>query len=383
MEKTKIRCINLQACFILILKCCNFKHRFKNFKYYSNFLPFYCTFLFGMGFAVNIMVSKFNRGYIMSILKSIKKVPGGLMIVPLLLGVLVNTFFPSFLEIGSFTSHLWKTGAMPILAVFLFCNGAQINVKQAGKPLVKGVALTFTKFVLGAVLGVLVNSAFGPAGVLGIAPLAIVAAVTNSNGGLYAALAGEFGDSTDVGAVSILSINDGPFFTMLAFGLTGLAEIPFMSLVGAILPIIVGCIVGNLDEELREWLAPAATVTIPFFAFPLGAALNLGQLLTAGLPGIILGAACSIITGFGGYFTMKLIKADHPQVGAAIGTTAGNAVATPVALAAADPTLTAIADVATVQVAAAIIVTAILCPILVSWLDKVEKKKKLSTSVQA
>ena len=54
------------------------------------------------------------------------------MVIPLFLGITVNTFFPQILEIGGFTSHLWKTGAMPILAVFLFCNGAQINVKEAG-----------------------------------------------------------------------------------------------------------------------------------------------------------------------------------------------------------------------------------------------------------
>lgn len=311
----------------------------------------------------------------MKILSTVKKIPGGLMIVPLLLGVLVNTFAPASLDIGSFTTNLWRSGAMPILAVFLFCNGAQINIKQAGQPLLKGVVYTAVKFLIGAALGVLVNSIFGIAGVIGITPLAIIAAITNSNGGLYSALAGEFGDSTDVGAVSILSINDGPFFTMLAFGLTGIAEIPFIMLVGAILPIIVGCALGNMDEELRRWLAPAATVMIPFFAFPLGSALSLNQLIEAGLPGIVLGLACTLLTGLGGYLCAKLIRSKHPAVGAAIGTTAGNAVATPAAIAAADATMATAAASASVQIAAAIIVTAILCPILVSFLDRMERKR--------
>jgi len=297
------------------------------------------------------------------------------MIIPLVLGALVNTVFPQALEIGGFTTHLFKTGAMPILAVFLFCNGAQINARQAGAPLIKGVALTLIKFLIGAALGILVNSLFGPTGVLGIAPLAIVAAITNSNGGLYAALAGEYGDSTDVGAVSILSINDGPFFTMLAFGVTGIADIPFMALVATIVPIIIGFILGNLDEELREFLNKGTVLLIPFFAFPLGSALNFGQIIEAGLPGIILGVACTILTGFGGYWTMKLIRAERPQVGAAIGTTAGNAVATPAAIAAVDPSLAGVEPSATVQIAAAIIVTAILCPILVSYLNKKEKAR--------
>lgn len=319
----------------------------------------------------------------MKILATVKRVPGGLMIIPLLLGVLFNTFIPQALEIGSFTSHLWKTGAMPILAVFLFCNGAQINVKQAGQPLLKGVGLTAIKFIIGATLGIIVSTIWGPTGILGIAPLAIIAAITNSNGGLYCALAGEFGDSTDVGAVSILSINDGPFFTMVALGLSGIAEIPFIMLVGAVLPILMGCILGNLDEELRAWLAPGAIIMIPFFAFPLGSALNLQQLVMAGGPGILLGVLCTGLTGLGGYFVMKLLRAKHPQVGAAIGTTAGNAVATPAAIAAADASLRAVEASATVQIAAAIIVTAILCPILVSFLDKVEKKKAVRSIATA
>lgn len=311
----------------------------------------------------------------MQILKAVKKVPGGLMVVPLLLGALINTFFPEVLEIGGFTTHLFKTGAMPILAVFLFCTGAQINIKQAGMPLAKGVTLTLVKFVIGAGLGVLVNNIWGPEGVLGIAPLAVIAAITNSNGGLYAALAGEYGDSTDVGAISILSINDGPFFTMLAFGATGIAEVPILALIATIVPILIGLILGNLDEDIRELLAPGTTLLIPFFAFPLGSALNFGQILEAGLPGILLGVINTFLTGLGGYYAMKLLRSDHPQVGAAIGTSAGNSVATPATLAAVDPTLEAAAAIATVQIAAVIIVTAILCPLFVSYLDKREKAR--------
>lgn len=310
----------------------------------------------------------------MKILKTIKKVPGGLMVVPLLLGAVFNTVCPQALEIGGFTSALFKTGAMSILSLFCLCNGAQINIKQAGKPLTKGIALTASKFIIGALLGIIVSKFIGPAGIFGITPLAIVAAMTNSNGGLYAALAGEYGDSTDVGAISILSLNDGPFFTMLAFGITGLANVPIVALFATIIPIVIGFILGNLDEDIRDFLEPGSTLLIPFFAFPLGAALNFNQIITAGMPGILLGIAVTLITGIGGYIAMKLIKADNPAVGGAVGTTAGNAAGTPESLAAIDPTLVTIAAVSTVQIAAAIIVTAVLCPIFVSYLDKLQKK---------
>ncbi|MBS3985409.1 MAG: 2-keto-3-deoxygluconate permease [Selenomonadales bacterium] len=309
----------------------------------------------------------------MPILSTVRKIPGGLMVVPLFLGILVNTFVPSVIDIGGFTTGLWRTGVPAILGLFLFCNGAQINVKQAGQPLSRGVILTIVKFAIGALLGILIDAVWGPWGILGITPLAIIAALTNSNGGLYAALSSQYGDPNDVGAVSVLSINDGPFLTMVALGAAGMANIPIMALLAVILPIVVGCVLGNLDENIRTFLEPGTKMTIPFFAFPLGAALNLSQLVQAGGPGIILGLLCVVLTGFGGYYALKLIRHPSPAVGAAIGTTAGNAVGTPMALAAADPALAELATSATVQIAAAIIVTAILCPLLVNFLDKRDK----------
>ena len=114
---------------------------------------------------------------------------------------------------------------------------------------------------------------------------------------------------------------------------------------------------------------------IPFFAFPLGAGLHLNQLLSAGPSGILLGVACTVITGGMCYFVYKLLGFNFPAIGAAIGTTAGNAIGTPAAVALIDETFAEVASQATAQVAAAIIVTALLCPLLVSLLDRLEKPK--------
>ena len=80
-----------------------------------------------------------------SFFKLMQKVPGGLIIVPMLIGVLANTFIPNVLEIGGFTSGMFKTGTACLLGMFLLLNGASIDVKKIGMPLYKGCTLTLMK----------------------------------------------------------------------------------------------------------------------------------------------------------------------------------------------------------------------------------------------
>jgi len=309
--------------------------------------------------------------------KTLDRIPGGMMIVPLFLGVLVNTFFPQFLQIGGFTTALFSPqAASTILGCFMFLIGSQISFKLAPKALKKGALLITGKFIVGAGIGISVGLIFGPAGILGLSPLAVLAALTNCNGGLYASLASQYGDETDVGAYALLSLKDGPFFTLVALGASGLAHVPFMALVAVIIPIGLGMILGNLDPDMRKFLGSSKMLLIPFFSFPLGAAMNLQTIVTAGGPGILLGIIAAF-TGIGAYILLKLFK-EEPIIGLATGSTAGNAVATPALVALADPSLAVIATIATAQVAASCVVSAIVCPFIVSFAYKALSKYKAS-----
>lgn len=296
------------------------------------------------------------------------------MIFPLILGAVINTISPKALQIGGFTTAI-ANGSAALIGVFLVCMGAGISFKAAPKALKKGGVITVTKFLIGVAIGLNIARFFGTKGLWGLSSLAVIAAMTNSNGGLFAALVGEFGDETDVGSIAVLSLNDGPFLTMIALGTAGIATIPLNSLIGVLIPIVAGMILGNLDNEMKKFLMAGGPILIPFFAFALGTGINFKMLIVAGLSGILLGVFTTFIGGFFNILSDR-ITGGSGIAGAAASSTAGNAVATPAAVALADPGLTALSQIATPQVAASVMTTAILTPILTAY---IAKRYKLTT----
>ena len=299
------------------------------------------------------------------------KVPAGMMVIPLLLGSVLATLCPQVLEIGGLTTALFSSaGTNTLLGVLLFSMGTTLQVRDMPKVLKRGGVLLLSKFAIGAVLGILVGKIFGDAGFLGLSALAIVSAVTNSNGSIFLTLVDTYGDEADCGCFPILALNDGPFFTLLALGASGIAEIPFMSLVAAIVPIALGMLIGNLDKGMKELFEPMGNGIIPLIGFALGTGINLVDVVKGGLPGILLGLI-TVFTG-GGFIVLcdKLISRRPGYAGWAVATTAGNAVAVPAAVALADPALKAVAAAATVQVAASVVVSSLLVPFITSWWAK-------------
>ena len=305
------------------------------------------------------------------ILNFLKKVPAGMMVIPLLLGSLIVTIFPNAFEIGGLTAAVFSSaGTNTLLGAQLFCMGTALSVKDMPKVLKRGGVLPLAKFAIGAGIGILVGKVFGAAGFLGLTPLAIICAVTNSNGSVYLTLMGEYGDEADCGCFPLLALNDGPFFTLVALGASGLANIPFQSLIAAIIPIALGMLLGNLDKGLRNLFAPMGSAIIPLIGFALGTGINLTNVIKGGFPGILLG----LITVFvgGGFILLcdKFITRRPGYAAWAVATTAGNAVAVPAAVALIDTAWEPYVATVTVQVAASVVVSCILAPIITSWWAK-------------
>lgn len=312
------------------------------------------------------------------------------MVVPLFMGALVNTFAPGILEIGSFTTALFKEGTSVLIAIFFVSVGSQINFKTALPSMEKGIVLLLSKFGI-AVLAGLAIAFLTPDGTLwGLLPLAVIAAMSNSSGSLFVALTSQYGSKTDKGAISILSINDGPFLTMIALGAAGLADFPLLTLFAAIFPIILGFILGNASKLARAFLAPGEKLIIPFVGFSIGAGIDFSELLRSGAIGVLLGLMTLVLSGAATITCVYLWHRArrHPREtrnlvsGAAESAVAGNAIATPAAIAAIDPSLVAIQAEATAQIATAVVVTTFITPFLVSFIASRQKKYGISPELE-
>jgi 2-keto-3-deoxygluconate permease len=312
--------------------------------------------------------------------RRLEAIPGGMMVVPLLIGAVLYTFFPGTGKyFGSFTGALFS-GSLTILAVYYVCMGASIELKMTPYILKKGGSLFAGKVLISVIVGIVLGRVVGelPIGsgaFAGLSTLAVVAAMNDTNGGLYMALMSQFGKEKDVAAYSVMSIESGPFLTMLTLGAAGMSAFPWQTLLGAILPLLVGMLLGNLDPEMRAWMKRAVPVLIPFFAFALGSSIDLKSVWRAGLLGVGLGLFVFVVTG------AVLVLADRVTggngvAGIAAATTAGNAAAVPAIVAAANPAYHATATQATIFVAASIVVTSLLTPFATAWWAARARKKE-------
>jgi 2-keto-3-deoxygluconate permease len=135
----------------------------------------------------------------------------------------------------------------------------------------------------------------------------------------------------------------------------------------------MGMLLGNLDRDLREFFGRAVPVLIPFFAFALGAGINLHLVGRSGLLGIALGLGVVVVSGTLLVLGDKFTGGDG-TAGIAAASTAGNAAAVPALVAAANPVYAPAAQSATVLVSGSVVVTAIVVPFITAWWAKRHKR---------
>lgn len=239
---------------------------------------------------------------------------------------------------------------LTLIGMFLVCVGSQMNFRVGARSVKKGLIITVCKFGVAMGVGWLIGGTLDPGGsvtggFLGLSMMAVIAAMENGNGGMYAALTGQYGNRSDVGALSIISLNDGPFLTLVALGIFG-QSFPLIAFLGVLMPMLVGFVLGQLDPDIRKFLAPGELIIIPFFAFGLGTSMSFFVFLNADvlLGGLLLGVMTVVCTGSIAALGLWLFREKSQIAAVSEASTAGNATQTPVLISSAAVAMVVVAE---------------------------------------
>ncbi|SNT53343.1 2-keto-3-deoxygluconate permease [Rhodococcoides kyotonense] len=312
----------------------------------------------------------------MPLMRMMQKVPAGMLLVPLLIGAVINTLAPDLKNAaGSFTGA-FLTGLPAVLAAFYFLVGSSVEFRATPYILKKGGVLVFAKIffatAIGAIAGVFLGTDPVQSGFFaGLSVLALVVALNDTNSAMFISLMNQYGRKRDGGLYVMMTFESGPFITMVTLGVAGLAGFPWPAVLGAVLPLLLGMLLGNLDRNLKDLFSKAIPALIPVLGLGVGFTIDLSKVLTAGLLGILLGLFVVLV---GGAFLLGVDKITKGNgiAGLAGASTAGNAIAVPTVIAQANPAYELAAQQATILVACCVVVTSILCPVITAmWAKRV------------
>jgi 2-keto-3-deoxygluconate permease len=149
---------------------------------------------------------------------------------------------------------------------------------------------------------------------------------------------------------------------------------------------------------MREFLKPGEKLPVPFFAFALGAGMNLATFFnpTVLAAGLALGVMTVLLTGATGHFWFWAFREKSYIAPWAEASTAGNAVGTPAAIAAAAAVAAGsgmmsaaeakqyadIASIAALQISISTLSTAIMCPLAVILVDKWQRRRGIDGKLE-
>jgi 2-keto-3-deoxygluconate permease len=330
-------------------------------------------------FLTNKAIAVINeRRPLMNILGNVKKVPGGLMLIPMLIVAIINTFFPSALDIGSATTALFKSGTMCIIGIILFTAGTQLKLKALPQALARGGVFVLVRTIICVLTCVILKNTVGLDGVLGISLLAFVIVMSSCNPGVYAALMQQYGDGVDLAAMGIINIIAVPQFPLIILaiffsdGSSGVS--PLKIAVGTIIPFIIGLVLANLDENIGKLFAPATPIALIFLGCCFGSSLNLITAVKSGLAGILLGVIFVVVSMAILLPVDKFILRRPGYAAAAFASVGGVSIGAPAVIAAVLPEFEPYVSSASGQLAFAVIISAIVTPIITKTLAEKAKK---------
>lgn len=300
--------------------------------------------------------------------KFMRKIPAGMMLIPIFIGALIHTFFPNLLTIGDPTEVLFTSKGMScLLGLIIFFTGTQIKVKDLKKNLKNNLILVATKLIVAYGLSYLFYRLFGIVGVFGISFVAIVSVLTSTNGVLYYGIVDEYHEKQDYTTFCLIALYSMPIIPTVFLTSFG-GSIDMTAVISLIVPFVLGFILGNLDDEWSKLFQNGSAMLFPIVGLQFGSLIDL-QSMVADIPrGILLVVIfyiCSVIPTY--LMDRKVLKNDgHSAI--AMASVAGGALSVPYFCAEIIPEYQAFLSSAISQISVCLLITTFVTPFLTKYL---------------
>lgn len=307
-------------------------------------------------------------------LKFMKKFPGGTLLIPMFVSALFYTFAPNLFKIGGVTEFfLTDKGLNYILGFACFCSGLSVNIKVLGKVLKKQGSIFIVRTIVSIIAIWIFISLFGMDGILGISAVAFVSCVCGLNPALYLAMMQEYGDSDDVAAFSLIGALATPAYPLILFSIFSPLQIDPMPIISILIPIILGMILGNIDNDFRDMYSSAIALMMPLLGWALGSNINLLDALKNGLTGILLIPIFYIVAIPLSYIYETKVLKENGASSMAMAFLSGVALTAPRMIGSAHPALEQYVAPAVSQLTLGLILTSIITPMIIKKFVKDKK----------
>lgn len=303
-------------------------------------------------------------------LKSINKIPAGTFLVPMILSAFIYTFWPDLFHVGGLTEGLLSGSGMPFITGALsFFSGTGMKLGALKKVVKNHGVLLLARFIVTIVLGLLYISIFGQGGILGISAIAFIVAIGSINPAVYLALVNDFGKEEDKTVFGITSLFAIPLVPVFIYSLSSAEGFEWMSLISTLIPVILGIILGNIDQEFHKLFGPGVAALLPLLGWNIGQGLNLIEATQSGLVGLLLVGIYYLVNLYQLPLDTKVLK-NNGVASLSMMSAAGVSLSTPAVIGAMNPEYMEYTSTATAQVLTVVVITSILTPIIVKRYSK-------------
>lgn len=303
-------------------------------------------------------------------LKFMKKVPAGTILIPMLVSSILYTINPDLFYVGGMTQALFSGDiVMPVIAILVFASGLSIKINDLSGILKKQGSIILLKAILCIGLGLIFLEFFGPKGIFGVSTLAFVVAIANSNPSLYLSLTEDYASENDMKAYGLVGILGTPVLSLLVFSLSDIQNIDWMPVLTTLIPLVLGIIIGRIDENMSKLMTPIIPAALPLLGWGLGQGINLLLAVQSGFQGILLAILFYLALAPTILYERKVLKSTGVSA-VAMMSIAGASISFPAIIAVANPEHLEFVQSAQSQITMALILTSILTPMIAQKLSK-------------